>query len=193
MQNMPTISKKINASNPSQKLIEATKVWQRFIGVTDDGAFGPKTDAATRDYQKKLGLTADGIVGKNTWSTVPDVGPPTPQQAAIKSENAAVTASQKIAAPAPKVPTAKPQPTPVPAPAPAKVATAAVPKAAQAVKKTATAAVTKTTEAVSQAATQTKDVFVKQPLWIRIVTATALVIGAIAGIKLMNEPRRKSA
>ena len=51
---------------------DETKKWQEFLntqgyGLTVDGIFGDKTDAATRDYQTKNGLTVDGIVGANTW------------------------------------------------------------------------------------------------------------------------------
>lgn len=37
-------------------------------GLTADGIFGPKTEAAVKDYQKKNGLDADGIVGPKTWA-----------------------------------------------------------------------------------------------------------------------------
>lgn len=40
---------------------------QRAAGVTSDGIFGAKTDAAVRDWQTSLGLTPDGIVGPKTW------------------------------------------------------------------------------------------------------------------------------
>ena len=57
--NMTTIKK-----GSSGKIV---KVWQVIVGVTVDGDFGNKTDAATRTFQKNNGLTVDGIVGKFTW------------------------------------------------------------------------------------------------------------------------------
>ena len=39
-------------------------------GLTVDGVWGDKTDAAVRDYQTKNNLTVDGIVGKNTWASL---------------------------------------------------------------------------------------------------------------------------
>lgn len=44
---------------------------QRKVGVTADGAYGPKTRAAVKAWQKKVGLPAseqDGLVGVLTWS-----------------------------------------------------------------------------------------------------------------------------
>jgi peptidoglycan LD-endopeptidase CwlK len=41
---------------------------QRAVGVTPDGIFGPKTEAAVKAYQKRKGLTVDGIVGPKTWN-----------------------------------------------------------------------------------------------------------------------------
>lgn len=39
-------------------------------GLTIDGIFGAKTEAAVKDFQKKKGLTVDGIVGPKTWAAL---------------------------------------------------------------------------------------------------------------------------
>jgi peptidoglycan hydrolase-like protein with peptidoglycan-binding domain len=64
---------------------DEVKKWQEYLntqgyGLTVDGIFGDKTDAATRDYQTKNGLTVDGIVGANTWGKAgyTNVNTPTP-------------------------------------------------------------------------------------------------------------------
>jgi peptidoglycan hydrolase-like protein with peptidoglycan-binding domain len=43
---------------------------ERGYGVTVDGIFGPKTDAAVRAFQRQKGLAVDGIAGPNTWSAL---------------------------------------------------------------------------------------------------------------------------
>jgi peptidoglycan hydrolase-like protein with peptidoglycan-binding domain len=42
--------------------------WQKIIGVTADGKFGPLTDKATKLWQQQHGITPDGIVGEQTWA-----------------------------------------------------------------------------------------------------------------------------
>lgn len=42
--------------------------WQKIIGVTADGKFGPNTKAKTIEWQRNNGLTADGVVGPQTWT-----------------------------------------------------------------------------------------------------------------------------
>jgi hypothetical protein len=49
---------------------ENVKIVQTFLGITADGDFGPKTDAAVKAWQKDNGLTADGIVGPKTWAAM---------------------------------------------------------------------------------------------------------------------------
>jgi peptidoglycan hydrolase-like protein with peptidoglycan-binding domain len=74
---------------------DAVVQWQKILGVTADGQFGPNTAAATKTFQQKHGLTADGIVGPNTWLAglgavisapitpgAPPVGPQAPPPAA---------------------------------------------------------------------------------------------------------------
>jgi peptidoglycan hydrolase-like protein with peptidoglycan-binding domain len=39
-------------------------------GLTVDGIFGPRTEAAVRHFQQQKGLAADGIAGPNTWGAV---------------------------------------------------------------------------------------------------------------------------
>lgn len=43
---------------------------QKKVGVSADGAFGPRTKEAVMQWQKAHGLDADGIVGDKTWSAM---------------------------------------------------------------------------------------------------------------------------
>lgn len=49
---------------------EAVKFIQTIVGVSVDGAFGPKTEAAMKAWQASKGLTADGLVGSMTWAVL---------------------------------------------------------------------------------------------------------------------------
>jgi peptidoglycan hydrolase-like protein with peptidoglycan-binding domain len=51
------------------------QAWQRIIGVTPDGKFGPQTDAATRAWQRSHGLSPDGVVGPKTWAAASTSAP----------------------------------------------------------------------------------------------------------------------
>lgn len=46
---------------------DAVKRVQAKVGATQDGDFGPKTEALVKEWQKKNKLTVDGIVGPKTW------------------------------------------------------------------------------------------------------------------------------
>lgn len=41
---------------------------QRFLGINDDGVFGPETEKSVKSWQKTNGLLPDGIVGPKTWN-----------------------------------------------------------------------------------------------------------------------------
>jgi peptidoglycan hydrolase-like protein with peptidoglycan-binding domain len=45
-------------------------VLQRFLGIKDDGIFGPATEATVKAYQRKRHITADGIAGKVTLGPI---------------------------------------------------------------------------------------------------------------------------
>ena len=49
---------------------DAVKTLQRALGITADGDFGPKTEAAVKEFQNAHNLTADGIVGAKTWAAL---------------------------------------------------------------------------------------------------------------------------
>jgi hypothetical protein len=46
---------------------QAVALIQRFLGLHDDGIFGPATTAAVERYQRMRGLAVDGVVGPATW------------------------------------------------------------------------------------------------------------------------------
>ena len=51
---------------------------QRTLGITADGQFGPKTEAAVKTYQTRRNLTPNGIVGPSTWQALMGVRTSTP-------------------------------------------------------------------------------------------------------------------
>ncbi len=49
---------------------ESVKALQRILGLSVDGAFGPKTDAAVREFQKSKSLKVNGVVDDNVWKAL---------------------------------------------------------------------------------------------------------------------------
>lgn len=49
---------------------QETKIIQCLLGISIDGVFYNKTDAAVRAFQNSHGLSIDGIVGCNTWKVL---------------------------------------------------------------------------------------------------------------------------
>ena len=54
------------------------RAWQKILGVTPDGSYGPKTLAATKKWQAAHHLTPDGVVGPKTWSAAHQGGGQSP-------------------------------------------------------------------------------------------------------------------
>jgi putative chitinase len=59
---------------------EDVKKIQSKLGLTPDGGFGPKTEAAVKAWQTANGLTADGIVTESVWSKMFVTAPIPPSQ-----------------------------------------------------------------------------------------------------------------
>jgi peptidoglycan hydrolase-like protein with peptidoglycan-binding domain len=49
---------------------DLVKQVQAKVGITADGNFGPKTEAAVRAFQRGKGMVPDGIVGPKTWAAL---------------------------------------------------------------------------------------------------------------------------
>jgi peptidoglycan hydrolase-like protein with peptidoglycan-binding domain len=50
--------------------VATIKRLQNEVGVSADGEFGPKTEAAVRRLQAREGLKVDGVVGPKTWAAI---------------------------------------------------------------------------------------------------------------------------
>lgn len=64
-QDQPTL--RLGSSGDSVKTLQGLLCDKNGAGLTVDGVFGQKTQAAVRAFQRKMGLTVDGIVGPKTW------------------------------------------------------------------------------------------------------------------------------
>ena len=49
---------------------EDVKVLQKFLGLNQDGDFGPNTDKKVKEWQKANGLKPDGIIGPVSWAVI---------------------------------------------------------------------------------------------------------------------------
>ncbi|HET6940976.1 MAG TPA: N-acetylmuramoyl-L-alanine amidase [Sphingomicrobium sp.] len=74
---------------------DEVKLLQHVLGLTEDGIFGPRTEARLRAWQRAHDLVPDGIVGPITWGAMDDE-PDAPAQAAlVKAAAAAAGAAAK--------------------------------------------------------------------------------------------------
>lgn len=71
------------------------EAWQRVIGATADGLFGPGTEAKTKAWQAAHGLTADGVVGPASWAT---------SKTSVVAAKAPAIPSGSVPPPPPKIP-----------------------------------------------------------------------------------------
>ena len=85
---------RLNSSGPN------VSKWQKIIGVTADGIFGPQTEAATKRWQAQHKLVADGVVGPLSWSAAGEkVDDSLPPKSASAGTDAWAYAVSKKAAP----------------------------------------------------------------------------------------------
>lgn len=62
---LPTLKK-----GGENNTIQAVKLLQYKLGVSQSGTFGDTTENAVRKFQLQNGLKVDGIAGKNTWNAL---------------------------------------------------------------------------------------------------------------------------
>lgn len=75
-QTWPALIVQLQEGDEGEAVFALQSQW-RFI--SQDGAFGPTTDALVRDFQQQSGLEVDGIVGPQTWQRMgigPIIDPP---------------------------------------------------------------------------------------------------------------------
>lgn len=158
--NKPTLKK---GSNLNPTYVAYVKLWQKNVGVKEDGIFGAGTETATKNWQWTHGLKADGIVGPATWASY---GQP-------KSVTATTTPS---AQPASKSVSASTKPVQAAATKVKEKATEAVTAAATTAKETAATAIEKAGE-----------VSARIPLWAKVTGGVAVAWGAVLGYRSIKK------
>lgn len=106
----PTLKEGVHKATPSA--IPYVKVWQRIVGTSDDGQFGPNSKKLTVAWQRSRGLLSDGIVGPKTWEKAESENNPIAAAAQkatelINQAAAPITGGAPIIKP-PSAPTQKP-------------------------------------------------------------------------------------
>ena len=55
---------------------EDVKFLQKFLGLKQDGDFGPVTEKKVKEWQESKGLLADGVVGPISWAIILETAEP---------------------------------------------------------------------------------------------------------------------
>lgn len=76
---------------------ENVKIVQKKLGLTVDGIFGPKTEAAVKEFQKNNGIYPDGMVGPKTWPLIQATSDNNP--ATVKPTTTTTTTNSKCVDP----------------------------------------------------------------------------------------------
>jgi hypothetical protein len=65
---------------------ESVKAVQQTLGLTEDGEFGPETEAAVRLAQERAGVPVDGVVGAVTYAALRSAAPATAPMPAPRAQ-----------------------------------------------------------------------------------------------------------